>query len=196
MTHPDPNETARIPTPSEAPPTDPRRDTPAPDPWAPESASAEVAPATTPLVSERWAGPTSGPAGSTTAGASDPALGATPGPPDALHAVPPPPAPAPAAAAAVPPPSSYGTAPAGPTRDAGTAARTPAGPGRRLDRSDPGQSASVVFGLVLLAIGGWFFADQTLGLDLPTLRWSQLWPLILIAVGVWIVLGSMRRGSR
>ena len=69
-------------------------------------------------------------------------------------------------------------------------------PVRRVDRSDPGQSASVVFGLVLLAIGGWFFADQTLGLDLPTLRWSQLWPLILIAVGVWIVLGSMRRGSR
>lgn len=67
---------------------------------------------------------------------------------------------------------------------------------RRVDRSDPGQSASVVFGLVLLAIGGWFFADQTLGLDLPTLRWSQLWPLVLIAVGVWIVLGSMRRGSR
>jgi len=42
-------------------------------------------------------------------------------------------------------------------------------------------------------VGLWFFADQTLGLDMPQLRWSQLWPLFLIGLGIWIALGSMRR---
>ena len=50
-----------------------------------------------------------------------------------------------------------------------------------------------VLGLILLAVGLWFFADQTLGLDMPQLRWSQLWPVFLIALGVWTALGSMRR---
>jgi len=28
---------------------------------------------------------------------------------------------------------------------------------------------------------------------MPQLRWSQLWPLFLIGLGVWIAFGSMRR---
>lgn len=60
-------------------------------------------------------------------------------------------------------------------------------------RADDGRGPSLVFGLILLAVGLWFFAEHTLGLDLPTLRWSQLWPLILIVVGVWILLGARRR---
>ena len=60
-------------------------------------------------------------------------------------------------------------------------------------REEPGRWGTVVFGVVLLAVGLWFFADQTLGLDMPELRWSQLWPVVLIAVGIWIALGSMRR---
>lgn len=67
---------------------------------------------------------------------------------------------------------------------------------RRRSEPDTGRAASVVFGLVLLAVGLWFFAEQTLGLDLPAIRWSQFWPVIIIGLGVWIVLGSMRRGSR
>jgi hypothetical protein len=47
-----------------------------------------------------------------------------------------------------------------------------------------------------MAIGIWFFAEQTLGLELPTLQWSQLWPLVLIAIGGWILLTQVRRGSR
>jgi hypothetical protein len=54
----------------------------------------------------------------------------------------------------------------------------------------------VVFGIILLGVGLWFFLDQTLGFELPRIRWSQLWPLIIIGLGAWIVLSTMRRGSR
>lgn len=60
-------------------------------------------------------------------------------------------------------------------------------------RQDPGRWGTIVLGVVLLVVGLWFFADQTLGLEMPRLRWSQLWPLFLIGLGVWIALGSMRR---
>jgi hypothetical protein len=60
-------------------------------------------------------------------------------------------------------------------------------------RDEPGRWGTIVFGVILLVVGLWFFADQTLGLDMPQLRWSQLWPVFLIGLGVWIALGSMRR---
>ena len=60
---------------------------------------------------------------------------------------------------------------------------------------DPGRFGTIIFGGILVAVGLWFFADQTLGLDMPRLRWSELWPVLIIALGGWIVLGSMRRGS-
>lgn len=66
----------------------------------------------------------------------------------------------------------------------------------RRDDRDAGRTASVLFGLVFLGLGLWFFADQTLGYELPRIRWSQLWPLVLVVIGLWVVLGSMRRGSR
>ena len=56
-----------------------------------------------------------------------------------------------------------------------------------------GRLASVLVGLILLGIGIWFFAEHTLGIDLPTIRWSQLWPIILIVIGGAIVLGALRR---
>lgn len=63
------------------------------------------------------------------------------------------------------------------------------------DRRDDGRAGSIVFGLALLGVGTWFFLEQTLGLDLPDLRWDELWPLILIGIGAWIVVGAMRRGG-
>lgn len=68
----------------------------------------------------------------------------------------------------------------------------PAGPWRR-ERRDDGRAGSIVFGLILLAVGTWFFLEQTLGFDLPELRWSELWPVILIGIGLWVVLGAVRR---
>ena len=69
-------------------------------------------------------------------------------------------------------------------------------PPRRSEWSRPGGSgrtATVVSGLILVAIGLWFFADQTLGLEMPRLRWSELWPVVLILLGAWILFSSMRR---
>jgi hypothetical protein len=57
---------------------------------------------------------------------------------------------------------------------------------------DDGRAASVIFGIILLGIGAWFFAEQTLDLDLPEVSWGDLWPLILIGIGAWIVLGAVR----
>ena len=71
-----------------------------------------------------------------------------------------------------------------------------AAPGRReaRPRRDDGRAGSIVFGLLLLGVGVWFFLDETLGLALPELHWDQLWPVILIGIGLWIVLGA-RRGA-
>lgn len=72
----------------------------------------------------------------------------------------------------------------------------PPSPAWQPPAPDHGRTASVLFGLVMLAVGLWFFAETTLGLDLPRIRWSQLWPVALILVGLWIALGSLRRRSR
>lgn len=95
-------------------------------------------------------------------------------------------------AAPPPPPSdTFGAAPAPPVSP-----NPPVPEGKRRDDRDAGRTASVLFGLVFLGLGLWFFADQTLGLELPRISWSQLWPVTLIVIGLWVVLGSMRRGSR
>ena len=92
-----------------------------------------------------------------------------------------------------PPPSTPppGPAPAGPTPPGPTPP-----PSWASHRSrDDGRAGAVVFGLILLGLGLWFFAEQTLDLDLPSISWGELWPLILIGIGAWIVLGSLRRRS-
>ena len=61
--------------------------------------------------------------------------------------------------------------------------------------ADHGRSVSLILGVIILIIGGWFFATRTLGLDLPDLDWGQFWPVILIAIGIWIVYRSMRRAN-
>ncbi len=106
-------------------------------------------------------------------------------PPPTADPAPPQPPQAPPPPQTAPPPGATGWAPPA------TTARAPRASGR-----DPGRTASLILGLILVAVGLWFFAQYTLGLDLPTVRWSQLWPLILILIGGWILLGSMRRGSR
>lgn len=72
----------------------------------------------------------------------------------------------------------------------------PAAIPRRPHESGRGTSSSVLVGVVIVAVGLWLFADQTLGLELPRISWSRMWPLVLIGIGIWVVLGSMRRRSR
>lgn len=166
MTDPDPNETARMPTPGDA----------------------------GTLPAEGWPGTTArpdevAPPDSSSFGASLPSDAAPPPESDAGQ-----PTAGPDSEPAVAEPADAEPADAEPAvAGAWTAAAAPA---RRRDEPDHGRAASVVFGLILLAIGLWFFVEQTLGIELPRVRWSQFWPVILIGLGVWIVLGSMRRRSR
>lgn len=55
------------------------------------------------------------------------------------------------------------------------------------------RSSSLFLGIIILAIGLWYFADRTLGLDLPRLNWDQLWPLAIVALGFWIIAGPYLR---
>ena len=53
--------------------------------------------------------------------------------------------------------------------------------------------ATVVIGLVLVAIGLYYLLDVTLGVDLPSIRWGSVWPIILIAIGGLIILRASSR---
>lgn len=117
---------------------------------------------------------------------------AEPGPPPTPTQSPtPPPPPAPNA---TPPPNA-----APPSWGAPSNATPPPAPPAwreppwRPPPADHGRNISLIFGVIILLVGLWFFASRTLGLDLPDISWSQLWPLILIGVGAWIVYGAMRR---
>ena len=91
--------------------------------------------------------------------------------------------------------------PASPTPPPASTTRSPASstppptqpPAWQPPPADHGGGAPLILGIIILAIGAWFFATQTLGLDLPDLDWSQLWPVILIVLGGWIVYSSVRR---
>ena len=54
-------------------------------------------------------------------------------------------------------------------------------------------TAGRIWGLVVLAIGLWFFADVTLGYDMPSIAWRDLWPVVLIAIGLVVVIRGMTR---
>ena len=57
-------------------------------------------------------------------------------------------------------------------------------------------SATRVWGLLVLAVGLWFFADYTLGVDMPVIAWRDLWPLGLIVLGLAVLIRGLatRRG--
>jgi uncharacterized integral membrane protein len=100
-----------------------------------------------------------------------------------------------AATATTAPPT---TAPPTPAATATTAPPppTPAPAAWTPPKDDGSRWPAIVFGLILIAVGLWFLAEVTLGLDLPTIRWGQLWPLILIVVGALILYGSRLGRSR
>ena len=51
---------------------------------------------------------------------------------------------------------------------------------------------SIIVGLVILAVGLWYFADRTLGLELPRVEADQLWPIAVIALGAWLIVRPNR----
>ncbi|MEA2519029.1 MAG: hypothetical protein QOF49_1109 [Chloroflexota bacterium] len=66
-------------------------------------------------------------------------------------------------------------------------------PPRRKDRGP--NAAAVVGGLILIAIGLYFFLDRTLGIEMPRIQWGTIWPVILIAIGALVLIRSVKRGS-
>lgn len=54
-------------------------------------------------------------------------------------------------------------------------------------------TAARFWGLVVLAVGLWFLADVTIGLDMPAVPWGDIWPLGLILLGALIVVRGMGR---
>jgi hypothetical protein len=58
---------------------------------------------------------------------------------------------------------------------------------------DAADTAARVWGLLVLAVGLWFFADITLGYDMPAVAWRDVWPIALIAIGLAVVLRGMAR---
>ena len=69
--------------------------------------------------------------------------------------------------------------------------------GQRLSK-DPSvigaaNTAGRVWGLIVLGVGLWFFADITLGLNMPAVAWRDLWPVVLIVIGLAVVIRGMAR---
>ncbi len=103
-----------------------------------------------------------------------------------------PPATEPAATGREPGASGQPPLTADPNRPADSGWREPPWiPARRKDRR-PGLVALLV-GVGLIVLGLWFFLDRTLGLDLPSIQWRSLWPVVLIVIGGAILLRSLDR---
>ena len=71
--------------------------------------------------------------------------------------------------------------------------------GKRL-AANPGvaeatDTAARVWGLLLIVVGAWFFAEFTLGMDLPAIPWRDVWPLGLIVIGLVVIARGMTRRS-
>ena len=52
-----------------------------------------------------------------------------------------------------------------------------------------GPGPHVIFGVILILIGGWFLAQQFL----PWLNFGTLWPIGLVVIGVIVLLAALRR---
>jgi len=68
----------------------------------------------------------------------------------------------------------------------------PPDPSSRPPERDGPRLGSIIVGLVILGIGLWYFADRTLGLDLPDIDARDLWPVALIALGAWLIVRPNR----
>jgi uncharacterized membrane protein len=96
-----------------------------------------------------------------------------------------------------PAPSASRSGPAVPPPPAPPVTPTPPGwgpgwGGRNRQRGSDG--GGVFFGVVLLLVGGYFLLRDTLHIRLPS--FGELWPLFLIALGLWILLNAARRTDR
>jgi TRAP-type C4-dicarboxylate transport system permease small subunit len=55
---------------------------------------------------------------------------------------------------------------------------------------------ALVFGAILLLVGGYYLLVNTFGIDLPELNWDMIWPIAVIGLGVAVVARAVAsRGS-
>ena len=67
----------------------------------------------------------------------------------------------------------------------------PGHPAWRPPRGRDGQFGTIVVGLFFLVLGVWFFLEQTLGIAMPDISWSAIWPVVLIVLGAVILVRSV-----
>ena len=51
---------------------------------------------------------------------------------------------------------------------------------------------ALVFGAILLLVGGYYLLVNTFGVTLPELDWDQIWPIALIVLGVAVVAKALQ----
>jgi len=56
---------------------------------------------------------------------------------------------------------------------------------------------ALIFGAILLLVGGYYLLVNTFGIQLPQLDWDQIWPIALIALGLAVLAKAVasRTGS-
>jgi len=55
---------------------------------------------------------------------------------------------------------------------------------------------AIIVGLVLVGVGLYFVLKDTLKINLPDISWDMVWPLIIVAVGVVILVRAMTGWDR
>ncbi|HEX9634711.1 MAG TPA: PspC domain-containing protein [Candidatus Limnocylindria bacterium] len=92
-------------------------------------------------------------------------------------------------------PASAATATAAPPAASGEAAGQAASPSVMTQASPPRRRSSggrsLVFGLILVGLGAWFLIREYV----PQIDTDLLWPIGLVALGVVLVIASLRRQS-
>ena len=65
-----------------------------------------------------------------------------------------------------------------------------------MNRSGRVDMGWLIAGLVVLFVGVWFFARDTLGWNIGDLDWDAMWPILVIAVGLLIIARVLRGDER
>jgi uncharacterized integral membrane protein len=51
---------------------------------------------------------------------------------------------------------------------------------------------ALIFGAILLLVGGYYLLVNTFGIQLPELDWDQIWPIALIVLGIAVVAKALQ----
>jgi phage shock protein C len=130
-------------------------------------------------------------------GAISGAAAAAPPPPGAVPGWTPPGTPAEPAGdpAAAPPPNAFASAPPADWRAQRSAEREQRRAARaalRADRGSDGRTGTIIVGAILVLVGLGFLVRQYL----PSFDWDYVWPAVLVALGVVVILAALRPGDR